>query len=148
MLFLGASPVRLVVENWDMDVMIQLVKTAGDICARENLPFSFVTEDTTRSNPSTLDKLFRAAIDCGASRFIICDTTGHSTPDGLFNLLTFTRNLLATCGAEHVQLDWHGHNDRGLALTLAHWNLGSTGYMERVWLLVNGLEIHKSICYC
>jgi len=115
--FLGSSPVRQMVEGWDLARMTRLVEDAGDLCRQEGLPFSFVTEDTTRSDPATLDVLFRAAIEHGASRFILCDTVGHATPDGQLNLLTFTRALIAATGAD-VQVDWHGHNDRGLSLTL------------------------------
>ena len=115
--FLGSSPVRQLVEGWDVERMVNLTTAAGDLCQREGLPFSFVTEDTTRADPRTLDTLFRAAIDHGASRFIICDTVGHATPDGLLNLLTFTRSVINATGAD-VAIDWHGHNDRGLAVTL------------------------------
>ncbi len=115
--FLGSSPVRRLVEGWDLARMVRLVEEAADLCRQEGLPFSFVTEDTTRSDPGTLDVLFRAAIDHGASRLILCDTVGHATPDGQVNLITFARTLITAMGAD-VELDWHGHNDRGLSLTL------------------------------
>jgi isopropylmalate/homocitrate/citramalate synthase len=51
---------------------------------------------------------------------VLCDTCGHATPDGLANLLGFTKGLLRGLDVEsQVMLDWHGHNDRGHALTLA-----------------------------
>jgi 2-isopropylmalate synthase len=40
---------------------------------------------------------------------------GHATPDGLKNLIRFTKNIIAGMGKE-IKLDWHGHNDRGLGL--------------------------------
>ena len=116
--FLGASPVRRAIEGWDLDLMVERVRKSGDQCQAEGVPFTFVTEDTTRSDPVTLGTLFRAAVDHGASRLILCDTTGHATPDGLRNLVRFARSFVSTTGAS-VELDWHGHNDRGLALTLA-----------------------------
>jgi 2-isopropylmalate synthase len=33
--------------------------------------------------------------------------------------VTFVAQVLAEAGAEHVGIDWHGHNDRGLALASA-----------------------------
>src|SRR5690606_1457425 len=45
------------------------------------------------------------------------DTVGHATPDGIFNLFEWTHSLLRGMGAEHVKLDWHGHNDRGHGVT-------------------------------
>ena len=98
--------------------MSKLVHDAVTLGVGEGCPVSFVTEDTIRSDPSTLAELFKVAIDAGADRLVLCDTVGHATPDGLKNLLDFTGSLLRSWGAEHVKLDWHGHNDRGLSLTL------------------------------
>src|SRR5919109_1339522 len=49
---------------------------AIDFAVKEGLEIAYVTEDTIRSSPSTLDRLFRAAIDHGASRLVLCDTVG------------------------------------------------------------------------
>ena len=83
---------------------------------------SYVTEDTTRSRPDVLTTLFRSAIDHGANRLVLSDTVGHATPDGVRNLVQFTRSVIAGTGAK-VGIDWHGHNDRGLALGNALWAL-------------------------
>jgi len=40
---------------------------------------------------------------------------GHATPDGVRNLIDWTRDLIAVSG-EDVKVDWHGHNDRGLGV--------------------------------
>jgi 2-isopropylmalate synthase len=117
MAFIGSSPIRLYAEGWDMALMLQRSAEAIDLAVKNGLPCTYVTEDTTRSRPETLDKLFRNAVDHGAHRLCICDTVGHSTPDGIRNLLKFTRNLLDAMGAKHVGIDWHGHNDRGLGVT-------------------------------
>lgn len=116
--FLGSSPVRRMVEGWDTAHLVELVTNAGDQVRKAGLPFAFVTEDTTRSDPETLRTVFLAAIEHGASRLVLCDTCGHATPDGVANLVAFARGVIAETG-EPVELDWHGHNDRGLALTLA-----------------------------
>ncbi|MCO4760672.1 MAG: 2-isopropylmalate synthase [Myxococcales bacterium] len=116
--FIGSSPIRQLVEGWDLDKMTGLVRDAVKLSVDNGCPLSFVTEDTIRAHPTTLSRLFWTAIEHGADRLILTDTVGHATPDGLFNLLTFTRSLLRSWGAEHVKIDWHGHNDRGLALAL------------------------------
>lgn len=115
--FLGSSPVRRLVESWDIPRMRTFVADAMDLAVRNGLPVALVTEDTVRSDPATLRELFGTAIDHGATRLVLTDTVGHATPDGLRNLVRFTRGLIAEMGAE-VALDWHGHNDRGLSLTL------------------------------
>jgi isopropylmalate/homocitrate/citramalate synthase len=118
--FIGSSPIRAYAEDWDIGRLEQLTRDAISLTVKNGLPASFVTEDTTRSHPTTLDRLFRAAIHAGATRLVLCDTCGHATPDGLRNLLNFTRALLRALDVEDaVQLDWHGHNDRGHALPLA-----------------------------
>ena len=118
--FIGSSPIRAFAEDWDVDRLQRLTTNAMEFVVRNDLPASFVTEDTTRSHPKTLDTLFRAAIDAGATRLVLCDTCGHATPDGVRNLLNFTKGLLRALDVEdRVKLDWHGHNDRGHALPLA-----------------------------
>ena len=118
MAFIGASPVRRYAESWDLDRMLSLTATAIELAAKAGIPTSFVTEDTIRSKPETLAKLFKCAIDHGATRLCLCDTVGHATPDGVRNLIQFTRNFVRSLGVD-VAIDWHGHNDRGLALTNA-----------------------------
>ncbi len=118
--FIGSSPIRSWAEGWDLDVLTQRTRAAIEAIVAAGLPASFVTEDTTRSHPAALDALFRTAIDAGATRLVLCDTCGHATPDGVRNLLWFTRGLLRALDVEdRVALDWHGHNDRGHALTNA-----------------------------
>jgi 2-isopropylmalate synthase len=118
--FLGSSPIRAFAEDWDVARLERLATSAMKFIVDNGLPASFVTEDTTRSHPHTLDRLFRGAIDAGATRLVLCDTCGHATPDGVLNLLNFTKSILRAMDVEErVELDWHGHNDRGHALPLA-----------------------------
>jgi 2-isopropylmalate synthase len=114
--FIGSSPIRQYAENWDLDRMLKLSADAIDLGRRYALPVAYVTEDTTRSRPEVLHKLFINAVEHGAARLIVCDTVGHATPDGIRNLLKFTRNLLDGMGRHDVGIDWHGHNDRGLGV--------------------------------
>jgi 2-isopropylmalate synthase len=82
---------------------------------REGIDVCLVTEDTTRARPDVLAPLFRTAIGLGARRLCLCDTVGHATPHGVRRLVAWTRKLIVACGAG-TGLDWHGHNDRGLAV--------------------------------
>lgn len=116
MAFIGSSPIRQYAESWDLDRMLKFSSEAIDLAVRNNLPVTFVTEDTTRSRPEVLDRMFRNAIDHGAKRLCLCDTVGHATPDGIRNLIEFTRHLLKGMGCTEVGIDWHGHNDRGLGV--------------------------------
>jgi len=115
MTFLGTSPIRLYAEGWDEDLLEKRTRTAVSMVTSEGLDCTFVTEDTVRSQPVTLSRLFRAAIEEGAHGLCVCDTVGHATPNGVFNLIHFTKNLIRSLGTQ-TQVDWHGHNDRGFGL--------------------------------
>jgi 2-isopropylmalate synthase len=115
MTFIGSSPIRQLAEDWSPEMIIGRAVEAIDFAVKEGMPVTFVTEDTTRSEPALLTDLFRAAIDHGATRLCLCDTVGHATPDGVHNLIQFTRHVIEGSGAK-VKIDWHGHNDRGLSL--------------------------------
>jgi 2-isopropylmalate synthase len=114
--FIGSSPIRQYAEDWDLPRMLKLSADAIDLARRYGLPVAYVTEDTTRSRPEILTKMFTTAIEHGAQRLILCDTVGHATPDGIKNLIKFTRNMLDGMGRPDVGIDWHGHNDRGLGV--------------------------------
>jgi 2-isopropylmalate synthase len=113
--FLGTSPIRQYVEEWDFDRLLRTTDEALKFAIKQGLEVAFVTEDTTRSNPDVLGKLFKHAISLGARRLVLCDTVGHASPHGVKALVEWTRNLVKESG-EDVKLDWHGHNDRGLGV--------------------------------
>ncbi len=113
--FIGSSPIRQWAENWDLEFIRQTSAEAISFAVKEGLEVAYVTEDTTRSTPQALEVLFKSAIDAGASRLVLCDTVGHATPDGTTALIRWTQAFLKRIGAD-VKIDWHGHNDRGLAV--------------------------------
>jgi 2-isopropylmalate synthase len=115
-MFIGSSPIRQYVEQWDLALIAKRSADAIDVGVRSGLSVAYVTEDTTRSRPEVLKTLFETAIDHGATRLCLSDTVGHATPDGVRNVIQFAKGVIAGTGAKNVGLDWHGHNDRGLAL--------------------------------
>ncbi|MBI4481965.1 MAG: 2-isopropylmalate synthase [Acidobacteria bacterium] len=114
--FIGSSPIRQYAEDWTLDEMLKCSEEAVTFAVRHGLPVMFVTEDTTRANPGVLKKLYAAAIDWGARAICASDTVGHATPDGARNLIRFLKKEVVGPSRETVRLDWHGHNDRGLAV--------------------------------
>jgi isopropylmalate/homocitrate/citramalate synthase len=125
--FIGSSPIRQFAENWTPEMMLKNTEDAVTYAVSHNLPVMYVTEDTVRARPETLRRLFLTAIGCGARRLCLCDTVGHATPTGAANLVRFALEVVRESGAA-VELDWHGHCDRGLALinTLAAIRAGAT----------------------
>ncbi|HEX9605214.1 MAG TPA: 2-isopropylmalate synthase [Myxococcales bacterium] len=116
--FIGSSPIRQYAEEWDLAFIEKQSVEAIRFAARQNLAVTYVTEDTTRSKPDDLRRLFLSAIEAGARRLCLCDTVGHATPEGAAALVRFALEVVRESGVT-VGLDWHGHNDRGLALANA-----------------------------
>jgi len=114
--FIGSSPIRHAIEGWDLAFLLRCVQSSAEVARRNGLRFCLVTEDTTRASPDLLGPLFAAAIDAGASRLCLCDTVGHADSYGSEALVRYVRSFLDARRAQHVRLDWHGHNDRGLSL--------------------------------
>lgn len=113
--FIGSSPIRQYAEDWSLDRMLHHSVDAVSYAVARGLPVMYVTEDTTRAHPETLRRLYTAAIEAGAERICLADTVGHATPEGVWNLITFMQSVVKDTGRS-VKIDWHGHNDRGLAL--------------------------------
>ena len=115
-LFLGCSPIRQYAEGWDLEKLLRVSKEAIEFAHRNNLTVMFVTEDTTRGHPDDVESLYSQAIDLGVSAICLSDTVGHATPHGTAQLVQFCRELAIKRGRPEVIIDWHGHNDRGLAI--------------------------------
>ncbi len=115
-LFLGSSPIRRHAEGWAWDRLLRLTERWVGFARGHGLEVMFVTEDTTRSRPEDLASLYRVALGAGARRICLADTVGCATPVGVEALVRFARATLDGMGGELIGLDWHGHNDRGLAV--------------------------------
>ena len=111
--FIGSSPIRQYAEGWTMEKMLKDTEESVSFAIKNGLDVMYVTEDTTRANPEDLKKLYGTAINYGAKRVTICDTVGHSTPQGVKSLVSFIRNFVDSI-EKNIQVDWHGHRDRGL----------------------------------
>ncbi len=113
--FIGSSSVRFFAEDWTLDRLLQMTEEAVSFAVGEGLPVMYVTEDTSRANPDVIRALYTTAIRCGAKAVCVCDTVGHSTPDGARAVVSFVKSIIEEQGG-NVRLDWHGHQDRGLGV--------------------------------
>ncbi|MFZ3215377.1 MAG: LeuA family protein [Candidatus Acidiferrales bacterium] len=114
--FLGSSPIRRLVEDWTVDHLQRTTAEAVQFAASAGLPVMYVTEDTIRTDPSTVITLYSTAIRSGARAVVLCDTVGHATPRGAYNVVKFVIEEVVKPSGEKIRVDWHGHNDRGLAI--------------------------------
>jgi len=115
-LFLGSSPIRRLVEDWSVDYLQRTTEDAVGQAVSAGLPVMFVTEDTMRTDPATIVALYSTAIRAGARAIVLCDTVGHATPRGAYNLVKFAIENVVKPSSDKIRVDWHGHNDRGLAV--------------------------------
>ena len=115
-MFLGSSPIRRLVEDWSVDHLQRTTEEAVKFAVSAGLPVMYVTEDTIRTDPPTVVALYSTAIRAGARAIVLCDTVGHATPAGAYNLVKFVIEEVVKPSGEKVRVDWHGHNDRGLAV--------------------------------
>jgi 2-isopropylmalate synthase len=114
--FLGSSPIRRLVEDWTVDHLQRTTENAVKFAVSHGLPSMYVTEDTVRTDPETVERLYTAAIRGGARAIVLCDTVGHATPEGSYNLVKHVVEKVVKPSGQKIRVDWHGHRDRGLAI--------------------------------
>ena len=133
--FIGSSPIRRYTEDWTDDFLLHTTEKAVKYAVSLGLDVMYVTEDTTRCDPGTIQRLYSTAIACGAKAIVICDTCGHATPMGVVALMHFVVNEVVKPSGENIRVEWHGHCDRGLAVANA------------IAALVAGAEVvHATAC--
>ena len=114
--FLGSSPIRRLVEDWTVEHLQRTTEHAVEFARSLGLRVMYVTEDTIRTDPTTVKRLYKTAIEGGAESVVLCDTVGHATPRGAYNLVKFVIDEVVTPSDAVIRVDWHGHNDRGLSI--------------------------------
>jgi len=114
--FLGSSPIRRYTEGWTDDFLLETTEKSVKFAVSLGLDVMYVTEDTSRSDPAMVKRLYTAAINFGARTIVICDTSGHATPMGAFALVKFVLQEVVKPAGEKIRVDWHGHCDRGLGV--------------------------------
>ena len=114
--FIGSSPIRRYTEDWTDDFLLRTTENAVRYAVSLGLGVMYVTEDTTRCDPETIQRMYGTAIRCGAKAIVICDTCGHATPMGVVALMHFVVNEVVKPSGESIRVEWHGHSDRGLAV--------------------------------
>lgn len=87
-----------------------LVRDVVAYAKDRGLRVRYTPEDTVRSDPEKVLRVARAAVEAGADRIGIADTTGYMTPLATHALVRRLRSELRS-----VQLSFHGHDDLGMA---------------------------------
>jgi 2-isopropylmalate synthase len=114
--FTGSSPIRQAVEGWTLDEISNRIVESAEHCFKGGVNFVLVLEDTTRCTPETLTHIYGTAADLGVERIALCDTVGAASPRSTRALIRWSKQWFESRG-QSVKFDWHGHNDRGLAVS-------------------------------
>jgi 2-isopropylmalate synthase len=115
--FLDSSPIRRYTESWTVEHLVRTTERAVKYAIDLGLQVMYVTEDTTRADPETIKTLYSTAIRCGARAIVVTDTVGHATAQGVYTLIRYVIEEVVKPMGVAVRVDWHGHSDRGLAIS-------------------------------
>jgi homocitrate synthase NifV len=105
-----------------------------ELIPRAKKYFDFVSvgaQDATRAQPELLKRFMVDAETCGADRVRIADTVGVATPSSIIGLVGHLKS------ASHTALEFHAHNDLGMATANAFTALEAG--CEAVSVSVTGL---------
>src|SRR3989454_1157496 len=91
--FIGSSAIRFFAEDWTLDKLLKLTEEAVTFAVSEGVPVMYGTEEKSSASPETIRALYTTAIQCGAKAVCVCDTVGHSTPDGARAVVRFVKTL-------------------------------------------------------
>jgi homocitrate synthase len=94
----------------------KIIETAQEVLgylATQNVEMRFSTEDSLRSDPEDLYRVYEAVDQMGVDRVGIADTVGIGTPNQIYKLVAGLRERV------RADIEFHGHNDTGCAIANA-----------------------------
>ena len=115
----------------NMDQAVTVIQDAVSYAKAHGLRVRYTPEDTVRSPWENVERAARAAVEAGADRISVADTTGCMTPTQMQAFFTRLRSVV------DVPLNVHCHNDLGMAVanSLAAYEAGAS----LIDVTVNGL---------
>ena len=108
---IGASPrLRAASHGKTIDEILELALEVVSFLKTQDVEVRFSTEDSLRSDPDDLFRIYEAVDALGVDRVGIADTVGLGTPDRVGWLVSQLR------GRVRADIEFHGHNDAGCAI--------------------------------
>ncbi len=96
-----------------IEKIIETAQVVLEYLGRQNVEMRFSTEDSLRSNPEDLYRVYEAVDQMGVHRVGIADTVGIGTPRQIYDLVAGLRQRV------RADIEFHGHNDTGCAIANA-----------------------------
>jgi homocitrate synthase len=96
-----------------IDAIIELAQEVLEYLKTQNVEMRFSTEDSLRSNPLDLYRVYEAVDRIGVNRVGVADTVGIGNPRQIYALVSELRTRVK------ADIEFHGHNDTGCAIANA-----------------------------
>jgi homocitrate synthase len=97
-----------------IDQIIELSHDVLEYLLKQDVEVRFSTEDSLRSNPEDLYRVYEAVDQIGVHRVGVADTVGIGTPRQIYDLVSELRRRVK------AYIAFHGHNDTGCAIANAY----------------------------
>lgn len=96
-----------------IDQIIELSHEVLEYLMKQKVEVRFSTEDSLRSNPEDLYRVYEAVDKIGVDRVGVADTVGIGNPRQIYELVSELRRRVK------ADIEFHGHNDTGCAIANA-----------------------------
>jgi len=96
-----------------IEQIIDIAREVLEYLKTQNVEMRFSTEDSLRSDPQDLYRVYEAVDQIGVHRVGVADTVGIGTPRQIYDLVSELRRRV------HADIEFHGHNDTGCAIANA-----------------------------
>lgn len=109
------SDIKLRALGVSRDKVAERIAESVAFAVREGIAITFFGVDGSRAELAFLEKVYKLAVDAGASEVAVVDTLGIATPEAVAFLVESARRWVGPS----IPIHFHGHNDFGLATACA-----------------------------
>jgi isopropylmalate/homocitrate/citramalate synthase len=109
------SDLKLNAIGVDREKMLDRITSAMRFAAEHGILAAFFGVDSTRAEPDFYERVYKSAVEAGASEVVVVDTLGIASPEAVAELVGKTVDWVGP----GVPVHFHGHNDFGLATASA-----------------------------
>jgi isopropylmalate/homocitrate/citramalate synthase len=109
------SDLKLNAIGVDRDKMLDRITSAMRFASEHGIVAAFFGVDSTRAEPDFYERVYKSAVEAGASEVVVVDTLGIASPEAVADLVGKTVEWVGP----DVPVHFHGHNDFGLATASA-----------------------------
>ena len=97
-----------------IDQILEVAQEVVSWLLTQNVEVRFSTEDSLRSEPEDIFRIYSAVAELGVHRVGVADTVGVGTPRQIYALVSELRSRVS------CDIEFHGHNDSGCAIANAY----------------------------